>query len=222
MKLEIKELTKHIGSTEGLKDISLTAESGQVVGLAGVNGSGKTMLMRAILGLMRPSSGGVWIDGKLLGIEIQVPPSVGFLLEGPAFLDTRTGLDNLALIAALKGKADREHLRELLHTVGLDPDDHRRYRKYSLGMKQRLGIAAAVMGSPDLIVLDELTNALDTSGVEMVAELVRRERDRGAALVIASHDPRILTTLSDELYHLAEGHLDGHEVLKGSDSHGEQ
>ena len=217
MKLEVDSLTKKLGANEVLHDISLSVSSGMVLGLSGVNGSGKTMLMRAMLGLIRPTSGCVRIDGKVLGLDLPVPPSVGFLLESPACLDWRTGYDNLRLIAEIKGSVGAQDIRSVLYRVGLDPDDKRRFRKYSLGMKQRLGIAAAVMEHPDLVILDEPTNALDSSGVMMVQEVIASERQRGAAVVMACHDDRILKLLADEVYFLAEGHIDGHEVRGSGD-----
>ena len=208
MRLVVDHLTKKLGSTEVLTDISLSVGSGEVLGLAGVNGSGKTMLMRAILGLIKPTDGDVLIDDKRLGSELPFPPSVGFLIEAPAFLNGRTGFDNLALLARLRGCSNEGAIAQLLNDVGLDPADRRTFKKYSLGMKQRLGIAAAIMGSPDLIVLDEPTNALDTSGVRMVQDIVEREKARGATIVLASHDGSVLSRLSDNVIHLAEGHID--------------
>lgn len=218
MRLVVDHLTKKLGSAEVLSDISLSVGPGEVLGLAGVNGSGKTMLMRAILGLIKPTQGDVLIDGKRLGTELPFPPSVGFLIEAPAFINGRTGFDNLALLARLRGCLNDGAIAQLLNDVGLDPTDRRPFKKYSLGMKQRLGIAAAIMGEPDLIVLDEPTNALDTSGVRMVQDMVEREKDRGAAIVLASHDGAVLSRLSDSVLHLAEGHIDaGYVDASGTD-----
>ena len=209
----VTNLCKRIRGIDVLSNISLTVRAGATVGLAGANGSGKTMLMRAILGLIRPTSGTVSIDGKALGIDMAFPPSVGMLLEGPAFLSGRSGFDNLLMLASIRDVIGTQEVREAIANVGLDPDDRRPYRKYSLGMKQRLGIAAALMERPRLIVLDEPTNALDASGVELVKSLVRAEQERGATLVLACHAADILRELSDEIHFLAEGHHDGHEVV---------
>ncbi|MEF2649162.1 ATP-binding cassette domain-containing protein [Collinsella tanakaei] len=208
MRLIVDHLTKMIGSNEVLTDISFNVGPGEVQGLAGVNGSGKTMLMRAVLGLIAPTAGSVLIDGKKLGSELPFPPSAGFLIEAPAFLNGRTGFDNLALLARPRGCLNEKAIAQLLNDVGLDPADRRTFKKYSLGMKQRLGIAAAIMGSPDLIVLDEPTNALDTSGIDMVQQMVEREKARGATILLASHDAAVLARLSDSVLHLAEGHVD--------------
>ena len=166
------------------------------------------MLMRLMAGLIRPTSGQVWIDGRQLGRDMDFPPSMGLLLENPAFLPNHTGLKNLELLAAIQNRAAGEGIRQTLRDVGLDPDDRRKYRKYSLGMKQRLGVAAAIMEQPELILVDEPTNALDDRGVEQICALLRRERDRGALLVLSCHDASILEALSDEIYHIYEGRVE--------------
>ena len=164
--------------------------------------------MRLMAGLIRPTSGQVWIDGRQLGRDMDFPPSMGLLLENPAFLPNHTGLKNLELLAAIQNRAAGEGIRQTLRDVGLDPDDRRKYRKYSLGMKQRLGVAAAIMEQPELILVDEPTNALDDRGVEQICALLRRERDRGALLVLSCHDASILEALSDEIYHIYEGRVE--------------
>lgn len=214
MSVEIKGLNKSIQGVSILKDISMGFPSGCVTGLSGVNGSGKTMLIRAVAGLIRPNSGTIDIDGKRLWRDISFPPSVGVLIENPAFLNDRTGLENLRILASIKNLVAEHELRQTLEDVGLDPDDKRKFRKYSLGMKQRLGIAAAVMERPDLLLLDEPTNALDSDGVAMFKRIVARERERGASCVISCHDASILRELSDQIYYLAEGHIDGYEKLE--------
>lgn len=141
MYIEMKSLSKTIKGAKVLDGISLKLEGGRVYGLKGKNGSGKTMLMRAMCGLIKPSSGSVLIDGRELGKEISFPPSIGVLIENPAFLTKYTGFKNLKILAGIQNKIDDEKIRQTLQAVGLDPDDKRTYRKYSLGMKQRLGIA---------------------------------------------------------------------------------
>lgn len=215
----VSHLTKRIRGVEVLSDISLEVPPGSTVGLSGANGSGKTMLMRAVLGLIRPNSGEVRVDGKVVGKDISFPPSVGVLLEGPAFLASRSGLENLRLLASVRDVATEEDCLAVLRDVGLDPRDRRPFRKYSLGMKQRLGIAGALLERPSLIILDEPTNALDASGVEMVTRLVRREQGRGATILLACHAPAILHELSDEIYAMAEGHVDGHESFVRGEEH---
>ena len=205
MKITVKNATKIIKGAVILKDVQIELESGKVYGLQGPNGGGKTMLMRLISGLIRPTRGYVYIDDKQLGKDIDFPPSIGVLIENPAFLPNYTGYKNLELLAQIRGKIGAEQICQSLLEVGLDPHDPRKYRKYSLGMKQRLGIAAAIMENPDLLIVDEPTNALDDSGVEQICTILRRERERGALVVIACHDSLLLQTLSDEIYKIYEG-----------------
>lgn len=213
MTIEVKGLCKQIRKADILVDVDVVAPSACVIGLAGVNGSGKTMLMRAIAGLIKPTSGEIAVDGRVLGRDMEFPPSIGLLIENPAFLDTRSGRDNLLLLAAVKGDIGRGEVDEAIRLVGLDPADKRRFRKYSLGMKQRLGLAAAVMERPDVVLLDEPTNALDESGVAMLKELVRRERDRGATVILSCHDAEVLRELSDRIYFLSDGRVSGYEEV---------
>ena len=208
MKIEVKNATKYIRGTLILKDVNLELEGGKVYGLQGPNGGGKTMLMRLIGGLIRATEGQVLIDGKQLGKELDFPPSIGLLIENPAFLPGYTGLKNLQLLAQLQNRVGEQEIRTAIADVGLVPDDKRKFRKYSLGMKQRLGIAAAIMEAPELILLDEPTNALDEKGVAQIMELIRRERDRGALIILACHDAAILEDISDEIYTVAEGHVE--------------
>lgn len=208
MKIHVKNASKIIKGTDILKNVELELEGGKVYGLQGPNGGGKTMLMRLISGLIRPTTGRVIIDGKQLGQDMDFPPSLGLLLENPAFLPGYTGLKNLELLAQLQARVGTEQIRQTIADVGLSPDDKRKYRKYSLGMKQRLGIAAAIMEQPDLILLDEPTNALDRKGMEQIIELICRERDRGALILMACHDAAILESISDVILTVAEGNVE--------------
>ena len=208
MKIEVKNATKVIKGAVILKNVELELEGGKIYGLQGPNGGGKTMLMRLICGLIRPTEGEVYIDGKLLGKQIDFPPSLGLLIENPAFLPGYTGLKNLEMLAQLQERVGTEQVRKTIEDVGLEPDDKRKYRKYSLGMKQRLGIASAIMERPDLILLDEPTNALDETGVEQICQLIRRERDRGALVIMACHDAAVLESLSDEIFKVYDGKVE--------------
>ena len=185
-------------------------QSGTVYGFKGINGSGKTMLMRLICGLIRPTQGEVSINGKVLGKDLSFPESVGVFLENPAFLGSYSGFQNLKLLASIKSVADDEAIRSALSRVGLRPDDHKKYRKYSLGMKQRLGIAAAIMERPDIVILDEPTNSLDADGVNLVKSVIKDEKKRGALVIISCHDAELLQDLSDETFLLEQGRLVGH------------
>ena len=208
MIIRTENATKYIRGALILDKVNVEFESGKIYGLQGPNGSGKTMLMRLVGGLIRPTSGEVYIDVNKLGQSFDFPTSMGLLIENPAFLPNYTGLKNLELLAGIKGNVSLEQLRQTIRDVGLNPDDKRKYRKYSLGMKQRLGIAAAIMEKPDLILMDEPTNALDDTGVEQICQLLRRERDRGALILMACHDAAILEQMSDEIYTIYEGKVE--------------
>ena len=206
----IQNLSKTIKKNVVIQDISMELQSGTVYGFKGINGSGKTMLMRLICGLIRPTQGEVSINGKVLGKDLSFPESVGVGLENPSFLGTYSGFQNLKLLASIKSVADDEAIRSALSRVGLRPDDHKKYRKYSLGMKQRLGIAAAIMERPDIVILDEPTNSLDADGVNLVKSVIKDEKKRGALVIISCHDAELLQDLSDETFLLEQGRLVGH------------
>lgn len=209
MKVELKNVSKRLNDVTVLEDISLTLEAGTIYGLKGKNGCGKTMLMRMMAGLIYPTSGTVSIDGEILHKDIATPRSIGILIENPAFLPGYTGQRNLELLAGLTGKADRTQIAKTMSRVGLDPNDKRTYRKYSLGMKQRLGIACALMECPDLILLDEPINAIDEKGVPKIWEALQEEKQRGALIVLACHDTEELTSLADQIITIEEGKICG-------------
>lgn len=206
----VNEVSKSIYGVPIINSISMKLVSGNVYGFQGINGSGKTMLMRLICGLIYPTKGEIIIDGKRLGKEITFPQSVGLLLENPAFLDSYTGYENLEMLASIKNIITREEIHEAITSVGLDPLDKRKYKKFSLGMKQRLGIAAAIMEKPDIIILDEPTNSLDSSGVSLVKTIIAKERERGAIIILACHDLPVLQDVSDEIFLLEQGKITEH------------
>ena len=213
VKISIKKLNKRIHKNQIIQDINVDFKGGKIYGLKGYNGSGKTMLMRLIAGLILPTDGEILINGRRLGKDITFPDRIGILIENPSFLDGYTGYENLKLLADIQKRIDSVKIRKVLEQVGLDPDDKRKYRKYSLGMKQRLGIAAAVMEGNDILLIDEPTNALDTEGIVMVKDLLRREKERGALVIIACHEPAIIQELSDEIYTIENGRFVDHVVL---------
>ena len=206
----VNEVSKSIYGVPIINSVSMTLVSGNVYGFQGINGSGKTMLMRLICGLIYPTMGEIVIDGKRLGKEITFPQSVGLLLENPAFLDSYTGFENLEMLASIKNIITREEIHEAITSVGLDPLDKRKYKKFSLGMKQRLGIAAAIMEKPDILILDEPTNSLDSSGVSLVKTIIAKERERGAIIILACHDLPVLQDVSDEIFLLEQGKITEH------------
>ena len=207
MKIEIRNYTKTIKKVTVLEDINLTLESGKCYGLKGKNGCGKTMLMRAVSGLISPTNGAVYIDGEQVGKDISFPRSIGILIENPAFINGYTGFKNLELLASIHGKIGKKEIEDILSAVGLEPGDKRKYRKYSLGMKQKLGIAAAFMENPDIIILDEPINAIDEAGVKKVKELIDKAKQRGAIIITACHDSEELNEVSDEIIHIVDGKI---------------
>lgn len=207
MTIEVRNAAKILHNIPVLQDVNLTLNSGTIYGLRGVNGSGKTMLMRLLAGLIRPSKGMVLVDGRELGKELSFPPDMGMLIENPAFLDGYTAAQNLRLLAGIRKKVGDNRIRQVLEQVGLGYEDKRKYRQFSLGMKQRLGIAGAVLEHPRLLLVDEPTNALDTDGVEMVRHILQEEKEQGALIVLACHDFAVLQELSDVIYSVKEGRV---------------
>lgn len=205
MSVIVRDVSKRMGKNDVLRNVSIEVDPGTVVGLQGINGSGKTMLMRAVCGLIRPTEGEIIIDGQRLGADISFPPSLGMLIEAPSFLGYLSGYDNLELIAQINGVATPEDIRSALRLVGLDADEKKKFRAYSLGMKQRLGIAAAIMEKPKLLVLDEPTNALDEAGVEMLKRVVAMAASTGREVLLSSHDGEVLEELADRVYCMRDG-----------------
>ena len=208
--VRLEDYCKSFKSAEVLKNINLTLESGKVIGLKGKNGSGKTMLMRAISGLILPTSGKVYINDKELGRHISFPPRIGILIENPSFISNYTGFKNLKILASIQNRISDDEIRDAIRKVGLDPDDKRTFKKYSLGMKQRLGIAAAIMERPDIVILDEPINALDEAGAGLIKGLLDELKANGSLIIIACHDTEELNYLSDEIYEIYDGEITGH------------
>ncbi len=206
MFIELTNVSKTIKGTVVLDNINLRMESGKVYGLKGKNGSGKTMLMRAVCGLIS-TDGTVNINGEILGKDISFPRSIGVLIENPSFISNYTGFKNLKVLASIQNRINDEDIKNALIKVQLDPDDKRTYRKYSLGMKQKLGIAAAFMENPDIIILDEPINALDEAGAKQVHKILEEQKSRGAIIIIACHDREELEMLSDEIIEISEGKI---------------
>lgn len=214
--VRLEHYTKNFKKVTVLDDIDLTLESGKVIGLKGKNGSGKTMLMRAISGLILPTSGKVFINDKELGKQISFPPSIGLLIENPSFIANYTGFKNLKILASIQNKISDEEIREAIRKVGLKPDDPRTFKKYSLGMKQRLGIAAAIMEKPDIVILDEPINALDEAGAGLIKGILDELKANGSLIIIACHDTEELNYLSDEVYEIYEGQLVDKEAAEAA------
>lgn len=207
MSIVFDRVTKVIGHNTVIDNINCTMQTGSITGLKGINGSGKTMMMRLIAGLIYPTEGQVIVDEKVIGKDVSFPPSLGVMLENPAFLDTYSGYDNLKLLAGINRSISDNDIEQALSRVGLLESKDKKYKKYSLGMKQRLGIAAAIMEHPAILLLDEPTNSLDESGVELVKQIVWEENIRGATVVLSCHDAAILEELADEIISIKHGKI---------------
>lgn len=212
--LKVENLSKEIKNTRILNNINLNLNKGKIYGFRGKNGSGKTMLFRALCGLIKPTEGRVEIDGQVLGENISFPESVGVVIEYPGFLPNLSGYDNLKLISEINNKVGAKEIKEIISVVGLDPEDKKKFKKYSLGMKQRLGIAQALMENPELIILDEPTNALDSDAVLLIKELLIKMKNNNKLILLASHDKEELEVLSDEIFYIENGSIVNHEILR--------
>lgn len=205
MELIAHGINKTIRRKEILSDVNLHLESGKVYGFIGENGSGKTMLFRALSGLISIDSGTVVWDGKILHKDFSVLPNLGIVLENAGLYPSMTGMQNLLYLAGLTKKIGETEIEMSIQRVGLNPNDKRPYKKYSLGMKQRLAIAQAIMEKPDIIMLDEPTNALDEKGIQGIRKLILEEKERGALILVASHSKEDIKVLTDHVYRLRNG-----------------
>lgn len=207
MVLQIKNLTKVINKKTVLSNICLDFSGGVIYGLQGKNGSGKTMLMRCICGLVRPTSGEIVINGEILGKDISFPRSMGALIEYPSFLNNYSGFKNLKLLASIQKKIDDSVIKACMQDFGLEPDSKKKFKKYSLGMKQKLGIVSAIMENPDILILDEPLNALDEAAVLVFKEKLFEYKNRGSIIIISCHDSEEMKMLADEIFIIENGQI---------------
>ncbi len=205
--IEVKNISKSFGKQQVLRDVSFECEAGKIYGLIGRNGSGKTVLMKCIIGLLRPDAGEVVVSGKRVGLDTEFAQNIGFLIENPGFLAGESAYANLKYLASIRRVADSQRIRECIELVGLDPASRKRVGKYSLGMRQRLGIAQAIMERPDILMLDEPMNGLDNAGVHEMRNMLKAQRDEGRTIVLASHNHEDIAALCDEVYHMDAGVL---------------
>lgn len=213
-KLVIKNVSKKLGGRQILSDINLTLETSRIYGFVGKNGSGKTMLFRAISGLMKVTEGEISLDGKVLHKDFSVLPSLGIIIENVGLYPEFSAMENLKLLARIKRIIGETEIRAAIERVGLDPDDKRPIRKYSLGMKQRLVLAQALMEKPEILILDEPTNALDEGGVDLLRRIIFEEKERGALIMLASHSREDIELLCDEIYVIKNGRIEKKEVTE--------
>ena len=205
--IKIVNLCKVIKKNEILKNVNIYLEKGKIYGFIGKNGSGKTMLFRSLSGLVKPDAGEIFIDGKKIRFEDIVNYKVGMILENHSMYPEFTGLQNLKYLADINKYINEEQIRQSIVDVGLNPDDKRPLRKYSLGMKQRIIFAQAIMEKPDILFLDEPTNALDDEGVQLIRQLILKQKENGAIVLIASHNKEDIENLCDECYKVSAGEI---------------
>lgn len=205
--IEIENLTKKFGDVTALEDVNLRIESGKIYGIIGRNGSGKTVLFKLIAGYLKPTGGRVVVNGKEIGKDTDFAENIGVIIENPGFLNGYTGFKNLSYLAGIRNVIDRARIRESMERVGLDPDSGKKVGRYSLGMKQRLGIAQAIMEDPEILILDEPMNSLDNQGVEDVRGILMGLRDQGKTILLASHNKEDIEILCDEVYEMDRGRL---------------
>lgn len=196
----IDKLTKSFKGKTVLEDVNMQLQEGGIYGIVGDNGSGKTVLLKLICGFMKPDSGTVTVNGKVIGKDADFPENTGIIIEAPGFLPNYSGMKNLEYLASIRGKIGKEQIEAAMKTVGLDPSSKLRVGKYSLGMKQRLGIAQAIMENQQLLILDEPMNALDKDAVEEMRTLFLSFKASGKTMLIVSHNEGDISTLCDEVY----------------------
>lgn len=208
--IEVTDLVKKYQDQEVLKKISCTFEKGKITGLIGRNGAGKTVLMKCICGFVIPTEGEIRIDGrKLRGRKEADLTKIGMIIENPAFLEAYTGYQNLAFLARINGIIGKEKIRKTLRMVGLDPDSRKKVGKYSMGMRQRLALAQAVMEDQEILILDEPMNGLDNRGVEEMRKLLLEFRGQGKTILLASHSQEDIRVLCDKIYEMDQGEIIG-------------
>ena len=205
--IEVRGLSLTIGKTAILNDVTVSLEAGKIHGLIGRNGSGKTMLMKCICGFIRPTRGVVVVDGKRVGKDVDFPKNMGIIIETPGFIPYYSGYKNLKLLAGLRNKIGKEEIIQAMERTGLDPKLKRHVKKYSLGMRQRLGLAQAIMEDPDILILDEPMNGLDKDGVEDMRRYLIDLREQGKTILIASHSSEDISVLCDAVYEMEKGVL---------------
>ena len=205
--IEVRGLSLTIGKTAILNDVTVSLEAGKIHGLIGRNGSGKTMLMKCICGFIRPTRGVVVVDGKRVGKDVDFPKNMGIIIETPGFIPYYSGYKNLKLLAGLRNKIGKEEIIQAMERTGLDPKLKRHVKKYSLGMRQRLGLAQAIMEDPDILILDEPMNVLDKDGVEDMRRYLIDLREQGKTILIASHSSEDISVLCDAVYEMEKGVL---------------
>ena len=205
--IEVQNVVKRFRDQVVLKNVSISFEKGQIHGIVGRNGSGKTVLFKCICGLMHPEEGVIFVNGKRVGRDVDMPEDIGAIIEAPGFLPNNSGYKNLRFLANIRRKIGKEEILNVLKTVGLDPESRKHVGKYSLGMRQRLGIAQAIMEDPEILILDEPMNGLDNAGVQDIRALLLELKAQGKTILLASHNHEDIAALCDTVHEMDGGVL---------------
>lgn len=205
--IEVIKVNKSFKDNQVLKNVSIYCESGNIYGIVGYNGSGKTVLFKCICGFFHPDSGEIRVNGRRIGKDIDMLDNVGIIIEEPGYLRNKSGYRNLSFLYQIRHKKDKEHVREAMMKVGLDPDSRKHVGNYSLGMRQRLAIAQATMEDQRILILDEPMNGLDKKGVAEMRELFLKMKEEGRLIILASHNREDIDILCDEVYEMENGEL---------------
>lgn len=205
--IEVQNVVKRFRDQVVLKNVSISFEKGQIHGIVGRNGSGKTVLFKCICGLMHPEEGVILVNGKRVGRDVDMPEDIGAIIEAPGFLPNYSGYKNLSFLANIRRKIGKEEILNVLKTVGLDPESRKHVGKYSLGMRQRLGIAQAIMEDPEILILDEPMNGLDNAGVQDIRALLLELKAQGKTILLASHNHEDIAALCDTVHEMDGGVL---------------
>ena len=205
--IEVKNVYKSFKNIELLHDVSLQADAGSICGIIGRNGSGKTVLFKCICGFLQTDRGEIQIEGKAVGKDKSTLSNLGIIIESPGFLRHYSGYKNLEFLMGLNGKADREKINAVLDLVGLAEQKNKKVGKYSMGMRQRLGIAQAIMEEQNILILDEPMNGLDNQGVEDIRKLLLKLKEKGTAILLASHNQEDIRQLCDFVYEMDSGRI---------------
>ena len=215
--IEVKNISLTLNKRQILNNVSLTLKEGNIYGLVGNNGSGKTMLMKCMCGFIRPTEGTVESNGKVIGRDVDYLSDAGVIIETPGFIPYYSGFQNLKVLAGIKNKISAKEIREAIQTVGLDPNLKLPVKKYSLGMRQRLGLAQAIMENPSVLILDEPMNGLDNTGVQDIRTLLLELKAQGKTILLASHNREDISVLCDTVHEMDGGRL-GMDSPKNMDS----
>lgn len=205
--IEVQNAVKRFRDQVVLKNVSISFEKGKIHGIVGRNGSGKTVLFKCICGLMHPEEGVILVNGKRVGRDVDMPEDIGAIIEAPGFLPNYSGYKNLRFLANIRRKIGKEEILNVLKTVGLDPESRKHVGKYSLGMRQRLGIAQAIMEDPEILILDEPMNGLDNAGVQDIRALLLELKAQGKTILLASHNHEDIAALCDTVHEMDGGGL---------------